>query len=315
MIEAFSYRGDQVEVITDPADVSEVVGKGGLVWMDLIDPTDTDFRRVQEEFSLHPLAIEDATNHHQRPKLEKYPTHAFVVAYSKELAEVDIFVGRDWVVTVRERDAKFFDLEGTRARFERTRGEDCSSGFLLYTILDEIVDGYFETLETAEEELEETEELIFGHEKVKAGDVQAQMLRLRREILMFRRRVVPLREVVSALLRKEVDWLDDATLLNLQDVFDHVLRTIDQIDTHRELIGNAVDAHLATISNQVNQVMKQMTAGGSIVLGATLIAGIYGMNFHNIPELSWPYGYPYALGLMVVMSGLLFWYFRRKDWL
>src|SRR5207302_7412629 len=128
--------------------------------------------------------------------------------------------------------------------------------------------------------------------------VQERLFDIRRSLLVFRRSVVPLREVISALLRREVPWIDDPTVIHLQDVYDHVLRAIDLVDGQRELMGNAVDAHLAIISNRMNEVMKKMTSWGAILLGSTLVAGIYGMNF-NIPELKWRYGYPYAIGLMV----------------
>lgn len=315
MITARLYTPEGVQDIADPAAVSDVVSAGRLVWMDLSDPADADLETVAEEFSLHQLAIEDARHHQQRPKIERYPTHAFVVAYSKDLSEVDIFIGPNWIVTVSDGAANAAFMASVRARFERTRDTSYSSGLLLYTILDELVDGYFEILDAAELELERTEELIFNPKPAEVDEIQAALLRMRRKALEFRRRIVPLREVLSALLRKEVPWIDDVVIVNLQDVFDHVLRAIDQVDTNRELIGNAVDAHLASVSNQLNQVMKQMTAGGSMVLGASLIAGIYGMNFHNIPELSWTYGYPYALILMLVLSLALFAFFKRRGWL
>jgi magnesium transporter len=315
VITARLYTPEGVQDIADPAAVSDVVSAGRLVWMDLSDPADADLETVAEEFSLHQLAIEDARHHQQRPKIERYPTHAFVVAYSKDLSEVDIFIGPNWIVTVSDGAANAAFMASVRARFERTRDTSYSSGLLLYTILDELVDGYFEILDAAELELERTEELIFNPKPAEVDEIQAALLRMRRKALEFRRRIVPLREVLSALLRKEVPWIDDVVIVNLQDVFDHVLRAIDQVDTNRELIGNAVDAHLASVSNQLNQVMKQMTAGGSMVLGASLIAGIYGMNFHNIPELSWTYGYPYALILMLVLSLALFAFFKRRGWL
>ena len=133
---------------------------------------------------------------------------------------------------------------------------------------------------------------------------------------MFRRAVVPLREVRQhRSCGAEVEWIDDDTVVHLQDVYDHVLRAIDLLDGQRELMGNAVDAHLAIISNRMNQVMKKMTSWGAILLGSTLVAGIYGMNFQHMPELDWHYGYPLALGLMVAITVGGYWYFKAKDWL
>jgi magnesium transporter len=145
--------------------------------------------------------------------------------------------------------------------------------------------------------------------------VQAELFTVRRKLLELRRAVVPLREVISALLRKEVQWVDGEALVVLRDTFDKLLRAVDLVDELRELVGNAVDAHLAVMSNQMNLVMKQLTAWGSIVFGATLIAGIYGMNFTHMPELNWWFGYPLALGMMAALSFGLYRVFKRRDWL
>ncbi|MEY2568314.1 MAG: magnesium transporter [Actinomycetota bacterium] len=312
------YNDLEVKKAVDPHDISELIHRdNNLIWVDLVDPDDADFAHVQEEFELHPLAIEDAREHGQRPKLEQYPTHAFIVAYSKQQAEVDLFVGKDWLVSVRERSeaGDVWDLAPVQARFDRTKPDSVTVGFLLYTVLDELVDGYFDHTDEVEEHLEKVEEGIFA-ERVRAEmDVQQELFDVRRRLLQFRRRVVPLREVVSALLRREVEWIDDATMVHLQDVYDHVLRVIDLVDSHRELLGNAVDAHLAIISNRMNEVMKKMTSWGAILLGSTLVAGIYGMNFRHMPELRWQYGYPYALGLMALITIVGYRFFRKKDWL
>jgi magnesium transporter len=310
--------GAPPEELRDPEDISEVVGRDGrLVWVDLQDPDDDDFTMVQKEFELHPLAMEDARNHGQRPKLEQYPTHAFIVAYSSELAEVDIFIGPDWIVTVRghNEQGEEWSLAECRARFERTCPRQPTSGFLVYTLLDSLVDGYFDATDRAEDVLEELEDSIFSEVVAEERDVQQHLFQIRRRLLVFRRAVVPLREVVASLLRREVKWIDDDTITHLQDVYDHVLRAIDLLDGQRELMGNAVDAHLAIISNRMNLVMKKMTSWGAILLGSTLVAGIYGMNFNEMPELRWQYGYAMAIGLMVVITVAGYWFFRRKDWL
>ena len=318
MISAWSFGADGVEQIADPALISDIRQENGrLVWVDLWDATDEDFACVQTEFDLHPLAMEDARKHGQRPKLEQYPTHAFIVAYSMSLAEVDMFVGPSWIVTVRGSgpDGNAWDVAGARARFERTRGHNVSVGLFVYTILDELVDGYFRATDITEELLEEIEDRIFAEDLPDERVIQQELFGIRRELLVFRRSVVPLREVVGALLRKEVAWIDDRSVVLLQDVYDHVLRVIDLVDGQRELMGNAVDAHLAIISNRMNEVMKKMTSWGALLLGSTLIAGIYGMNFEHMPELGWRYGYPYALGVMGCVTVFGYLAFRRRDWL
>jgi magnesium transporter len=318
VITVLSYGPQGSEVVHDPDEISDVVARGDrLLWVDLSDPTDEDFATIDREFELHHLAMEDARKHGQRPKLELYPTHAFVVAYSRALCEVDLFVGPTWLVSVRGRNdtGETWSVDDARRRFERTSGTTFTVGFLLYSVLDEIVDGWFVALDAVEDELEAMEDRIFAEERLVEHDVQQDLFQLRRRLLLARRAVVPVRDVLSALLRREVRWIDDATLVLLQDVYDHVLRVADAIDTQRELMGNAVDAHLAIISNRMNEVMKTMTSWGAILLGATLIAGIYGMNFEHMPELGWAYGYPFALGLMGVLTLVGWAFFRRRGWL
>ncbi len=319
MISVRAYRpGEGVEQVDDPSRISEMVGRDGrLVWVDLVDPTDEDLACVQAEFELHPLAIEDARKHRQRPKLEQYPTHAFVVAYSCDLSEVDLFVGRTWVVSVRETNdaGQAWPVDSARDRFERTKSEGATAGFLLYVVLDELVDSYFDRTERVEDRLEEVEERIFAEEAQDERAMQRDLFAVRRELLEFRRRVVPLREVVASLLHGEVEWVDEPTLVHLQDVYDHVLRAIDLIDSQRELLGNAVDAQLAIMSNRMNRVMKMMTSWGAILLGAALVAGIYGMNFEHMPELEWRLGYPFALSIMALITIVGYRYFKRRGWL
>ncbi len=318
-ISVCAYRaGRGAEDVPDPNQISDLRGRDGrLLWVDLVDPTDADLDRVAGEFDLHHLAMEDTKKHGQRPKLEQYPTHAFLVAYSSAPAEVDVFIGRDWVVTVRDRNqaGDLWSIEGARTRFERTRPENATVGFLLYVLLDELVDGYFDVVEQTEDRLEALEERLFSEGGPEEHTLQRDMFAVRRALLEFRRRVVPLREVVAALLRGEVDWLDDATLVHLQDVYDHVLRATDLLDDQRELLGNVVEAQLAIASNHMNRVMKTMTSWGAILLGATLVAGIYGMNFENMPELEWQLGYPFALGIMAAITVVGYRVFKRRDWL
>ena len=316
MIAVHHYQNGQVKEF-DAEDISKLVDDPHLLWVDVANPSENDLERLQQEFSLHPLAMEDVREHHQRPKLEKYPTHGFIVVYSSDLQEVDIFVGPTWVITVREIDdgGKAWSADHARTRFDRTHPEQCDVGYLVYVLLDEIVDGYFDKTEEAEERLEALEELIFSDEHQNETEVQQRLFDVRRRLIKFRRAIVPMREVVGALLRKEVNWIEDHDVVLLQDVYDHVLRAIDFLDSGRELMGNAVDAHLAIINNRMNSVMKKWTSWGAILLLSTLVAGIYGMNFKHMPELHWRYGYAYALGLMVTITIVGYLYFKRKDWL
>ncbi|MDQ3980986.1 MAG: magnesium/cobalt transporter CorA [Actinomycetota bacterium] len=317
MIQVCSYRDGDVKEL-DASEISDVIeDPERMLWVDVCGPTDEDLNCLQEEFALHPLAIEDVRHRQQRPKLELYGDHAFIVAYTSQLHEVDFFWGPNWLVSVRDDGdpGSVWTPESARTRFERVRPERPTSSFLLYVLLDEVVDGYFTATDKSEDQLEELEELIFGEQLPDERNIQEELFDVRRQLLLFRRAVAPLREVVAAILRKDVKWVDVDTLTHMQDVYDHVLRATDQVDSQRELLNNAVDAHLAIISNRMNSVMKKTSSWGAILVAATLVAGIYGMNFENMPELGWKMGYAWALGLMLGITTLLWWYFRRKDWL
>jgi len=292
-----------------------------IVWFDLEGPDVESLESLASAMGLHDLAVEDVAKHGQRSKVEIFEDHAFLVAYARaadgDLCEVDIFIGANWLITVRERndDGETFDVDGPRQRFERLRRPADEIGFLLYVLLDAIVDGYFAQIEESEDRLEAVEETLFELGPPTDGSLQRDLLVLRRDLIVFRRRVVPLRDVVLTLLRREVPWVGESSIVYLQDVLDHLLRVVDQVDTQRELMGNVVDASLALASNRMNEVMKKMTSWGAILIVATLIAGIYGMNFTDMPELRWRYGYFAALGLMAVSTLGLYAYFRRKKWL
>ncbi|MFP5320102.1 MAG: magnesium/cobalt transporter CorA [Acidimicrobiia bacterium] len=317
MIEVRAYGDGDLQEI-DASQIAAFVDTAErLLWVDVCSPSEDDLMCLESEFALHPLAMEDVRHRHQRPKLEHYPTHAFLVAYTADLEEVDFFIGPNWLISVREEspDAPLWDFTRARGRFERTIDGQPSPGYLLYVLLDDLVDGYFEATERSEDELEDLEDKIFAEELAEEREVQQELFDVRRRILLFRRAVVPLREVISTMLRGEVKWVDERTRTQLQDVYDHVLRAVDQLDSQRELMGNAVDAHLAIISNRMNSVMERMTAWGAILLVSTLVAGIYGMNFEHMPELGWRFGYLWALGLMAAITVAGYRFFRRKDWL
>ena len=187
-----------------------------------------------------------------------------------------------------------------------------TAGALLYAILDAVVDGYFPLLDQLSDRIEELEDRIL------AGGQQSATLRdilsLKRELLELRRNLSPQRDVANGLLRRELALVDDASAPYFQDLYDHLVRVLDQLDLQRDLLASALEAHLSVTSNNLNAIMKRLTAFTVVLMVPTLIAGIYGMNFHNMPELSWPVGYPLALGLMLVTMGGAALFFRARDW-
>ena len=330
-IVARTFEDDGSSKLHDPAEVGAIIQRSSeLVWVDVVDADDEDLACLVEEFGLHPLAVEDAKEHGQRPKLEHYANHSFVVAYSKEMAEVDLFIGPTWLITVRERNpaGDACDIDAMRNRFQREESgpsgptarvepgvERTTVGHLVYVVLDELVDGYLDRTDAIETRVEQIEESIIADEVEVAHEVQTRLLRIRRELLHFRKVVLPLRDVLVRLQKGEVEAIDAIAREQLQDVLDHASRAVDQLDQERELVGNAVDALQSLVANRMNKVMKRMTSWGALLLGSTLIAGIYGMNFEHMPELRWRYGYVWALGLMAVCTTIGYRYFKRKDWL
>jgi len=326
-ITAYKFDGEGAEPV-DKDRISEVLASDDAgVWADLLNPTQDEIDAVEQELGLHPLSIEDVTKKGQRPKLEVFEHHAFVVAYAAcdcrdgyELVEVDIFAGRNWMLTIHDHSigGAQFSSESVRERLSRFRKhKEVDGSVLLYVVLDEIVDTYFDALDDFGQRADEMEERIFSDPDPERDEmpIQRSMLELRKELLDFRRKVTPLREVLIQCLRDDLEWVSEEERHYFQDVFDHVLRISDEIDTRRELIGNAMEAHLAMVSNHMNQIMKKMTSWGAILIVATLIAGIYGMNFDNMPELHYRFGYFGALAVMLVTTTGLYLYFKRKRWL
>ncbi|HEY7035552.1 MAG TPA: magnesium/cobalt transporter CorA [Thermomicrobiales bacterium] len=314
-------NGKMVENDLPLSSISDVLGqKDHLLWLDVADPTDDDIRLLAEEFSFHPLAIEDVSRRHQRPKIDFYEGVVFIVFSAMQntpdgsirLVEVDLFIGENYVVTVHEGPLEF--LGETRERWSRNVEEigNRSVALLLYSILDAIVDGYFPCIDELSDRIEDLEASIFEHFDTKT---QQEIFRLKKDLLGIRRVVAPERDVLNVLVRRESPVFDPATIIYFQDIYDHILRVTDAVDTYRDLMSSALDSYLSVTSNRLNQVMKTLTASSIILMSMTLVASIYGMNFDNIPELHWRLGYYGALTLMVLIGAGLGWVFKRIDWL
>jgi len=326
VISVYSFDAKGSHCIEEADAISElIVRRGTVVWADMSDPTEDELRTMQSEFGLHPLAVEDVSKKGQRPKLEQFEDHTFLIAYAsctdnETLSEVDVFVGKNWLITIHEHDKQtgaHFDIAAVRERSERTSPKKTTVAFLLYTVLDEIVDTYFGAVEAIGEEIDDIEERIFSevNPEVDERPTQREMLYVRKRLLNFRRKVVPLREVLLMLLRDDLAFMGPNSHHYFQDILDHVMRITDEIDNRRELIGNAVDAHLAMVSNQMNQTMKKMTSWGAILIVSTLITGIFGMNFQDMDLLNERWGFRGVLFFMAAATFGLYYYFKRKNWI
>jgi len=304
----------------DPSRLQSSLGGDGVrLWVDIDDPSDEDLETLRQQFDVHPLTIEDIRHWSQRSKVEVFPTYSFVVLHDLKLSDEDelidselhIVAGKGFLVTIREQPR--FDLAPVRDRFQR-QPELASEGggFLLYTLLDEVVDDYLKIVERFEDLADDVEDRVFQVDG--ETDVQQAIFRLKREVVRFRRVVAPLREVVD-LVAEQPAFVTPALAPYYRDVLDHVLRTLEFVDNIRDLLTTALEAQLTQVSNRLNVIMKKLSSWAGIVLVPTLIAGIYGMNFRDMPELDWRLGYPMALGIMGLSAYLLYRGFKKRDWL
>lgn len=294
--------------------------EGRRIWIDVVEPTDEELRRLQEVLGLHELSVEDSARWGQRSKVEFYERYVFVVLHGVHLdrddelidAELHVFAGESFYLLTIRREP-LFDLEETARRAAREHHLASEGiGFHLYVLLDEIVDGYLDVVERLEDLADDIEEQVFEEET--AEGLQERIFRLKRRTVRFRRAVAPMREVLD-LLHERDEVVTPRLAPYFRDVLDHVIRALELIDNIRELLTTALEARIAQASNRLNIVMKKLSAWAGIILVPTLIAGVYGMNFAHMPELSWQLGYPMALGTMLVTGGVLYVVFRRRDWL
>jgi magnesium transporter len=311
----------------EPRQISEIIAAPDgqdILWVEIEQPTDADLILLREEFGFHALAIEDIRHRNQRPKVDDYGSFVHVVIYAIEQTapdaiatyELDLFYSDRYLVAVHTEPIPALVEAITRWQ-QNTEIIHHGVGALIYAVLDTIVDGYFPVLDAIEGAIEEVEERIFATKRNARYHTATvgSLFTVRRELLLLRRVIAPARDVMSTLSRRALAKTHADALPYMQDVYDHIVRTLDTIDTYRDLLAGAMDASLSVTSNRLNEVMKTMTAGSIILMADALIAGIYGMNFKNIPELSWHYGYAYALGLMAGVTALLAYLFRRAWWL
>lgn len=305
--------------------LSECEEHGGFAWVSLRGPTGEEFDAVAREFGLHGLAVEDAVAAHQRPKVERYGSTLFVVlkpafyeeaAETVEFGEIHAFVGRNFVVTVSH--GRTPDLGGLRRSTKDRPGRpDRGPAMVLHGVMDRVVDGYFPVVEGLAGDLDEVEEEVFGGN----ADVSRRIYKLSREVIRLHRATQPLAAALERLVEDE-DGLDRESRRHFRDAHDHVLRVSEQAESFRELLSNILSVNLTLVSVEQNARMQEqnaqvqkVSAWAAILVVPTIITGVYGMNFRVMPELSWTLGYPFALFLMVAISGLLYLGFRRSGWL
>jgi magnesium transporter len=292
---------------------------GSFVWIGVYEPSADEFDAVRREFALHELAVEDAIHAHQRPKVELYDDTLLVVlktvryveaSEDLETGEILLFVNRDFVVSVRHGQSRLHDV---RLQIEgrpdlRRRG----AGAVLYAIVDRIVDDYEPVVQAVEADIQEVEHDMFSPERTNPAE---RIYTMEREVLDLHRAITPLGPAIDRLARGQFDLIHPELRTYFRDVHDHVLRVSGRIEGFRDLLSSALQANLTQASVRQNEDMRRISAWVAILAVPTGVAAIYGMNFSNMPELHWTFGYPAVWTLIVVICVLLYWRFRRSGWL
>jgi magnesium transporter len=292
-----------------------------VVWFDLCEPTAEDLKSISGELGLHPLAVEDAVQEHQRPKVDRYATHLFVTAYAVGLdvstgrlavSEIDAFVTQNALVTVRK--SLGFDIDAVIKHWDQSPDLAVhGTAFLLWGLLDYVVDTHFDAVQSLDVQVEALEDGLFD-ENPKDQEMQIRTFQLRKSLVELRRVVLPMREVVNSLLRRDLQVIDAEMAPYFQDVYDHVLRATEWTESLRDLVTTILETYLTVRGNRLNVIMKQVTSWAAIIAVPTLITGFYGMNV-PYPGFGKAVGFEVSVAGMVVAGVVLYFVFKRRDWL
>ena len=293
-----------------------------VTWINIDGLHQTDIiEKLGEQFELHPLILEDIINTGQRPKMEEYEKYIFIVlkmlSYNDEeqtvqAEQVSLVLGPNFVISFQESMGDVFEQIRHRIRNGKARIRKMASDYLMYALLDAVVDNYFVVLERFGERIESMEDELVADPTEKTLE---QIHTLKREMIYVRKSVWPLRELISGLQRTESSLISGATMVYLRDVYDHTIQVIDTVESFRDMVSGMLDIYLSSISNRMNAVMKVLTIMATIFIPLTFVAGIYGMNFRYMPELELRWGYPAVWAIMVLVAVVMLFCFRKKKWL
>ncbi|MDG4716483.1 MULTISPECIES: magnesium/cobalt transporter CorA [Winogradskyella] len=323
-VECFDYTKDHIEesVLLNIEDAINYKETDSVTWINVDGLKHTEqIENIGKQYDLHPLVLEDIVNTTQRPKIDEYDDYLFVVLkmlyYDTDeniiIEQVSIVLGKNYVITFQEAEGDVFGSIRERIRLSNGRIRGLKSDYLMYALIDAIVDHYFSIIETLGNKIEDLEtELFSGHAR---ENINIEVQQLKREILKVRRAIFPLREIINRIEKGEHPLIYKRTITYYRDIYDHLIQVSENIDIYREMIWSLMDMYMTTISNKMNEVMKVLTIIATIFIPLTFIAGIYGMNFENIPELHYKYGYHVLWGIMILMFLAMLYYFKRKKWL
>ena len=321
LINCVAYQDGKKLAEIPVEDISTYVSRPDcFVWVALKDASADELAKMQEEFGLHELAVEDARHGHQRPKIEEYGDSLFAVLHTVEtdgdelkVGEINVFVGRNYVLSVRNRTIRGF--QEVRARCEREPELlKHGSGYVLYALMDAVVDRYFPVFDALETELEEIEARIFSAASKTRANIES-LYDLKRKLMVLKHAAGPLLDATGKLFGGRVPQVCSGMSEYFRDVYDHLIRVNQNIDSMREMATTATAVNLSLIAVAENETTKRLAAYAALVAVPTMVAGVYGMNFDHMPELKWLWGYPFALTLMVGIDVYLWFRFRKSGWL
>ncbi len=319
----YNEQGVNEKEITQAEECSLYKDKPTVTWIDVIGLHQVEvLEKLNQCFGLHPLVLEDILNTDQRPKLEDFGGYLYIVLKSLFLSgqgegtvgtdQVSLILGPTFVITFQEREGGLFGSIRDRLRNGQGRLRRMGADYLVHALLDATIDRYFVVLEKLGERIESLEEDLVTRP---APGTLGEIHRLKREMIFLRKAVWPLREVIGSLERGESPLVKESSLIYLRDIYDHTIQIIDNVETFRDMLSGMLDIYLSSISNRMNEVMKVLTIIATLFIPLTFIVGLYGMNFKNMPELEWPWGYPVVLLLMLTVVVFMLIYFRRKKWI
>ncbi|MFP4846135.1 magnesium/cobalt transporter CorA [Winogradskyella sp. PE311] len=323
-VECFDYTKAKIEesVLLNIEDAINYKDTDSVTWINVDGLKHTgQIENIGKQYDLHPLVLEDIVNTTQRPKIDEYDDYMFVVLkmlyYDKNesivIEQVSFILGKNYVITFQESEGDVFESIRERLRLANGRIRGLKSDYLMYALIDAVVDNYFNIIEVLGNKIEDLEtELFEGHAR---DNVNIEVQQLKREILKVRRAIFPLREIINRIEKGEHPLIYKRTITYYRDIYDHLIQVSENIDIYREMIWSLMDMYMTTISNKMNEVMKVLTIMSSIFIPLTFLAGIYGMNFEHIPELKYENGYFILLGVMLIIFVALLAYFKRKKWL
>ncbi|MFH1594599.1 MAG: magnesium/cobalt transporter CorA [Candidatus Omnitrophota bacterium] len=315
-------NGKDAEVLQNIEEAPSYINKKDVrLWVDVQKPTQKDMQFLETHFSFHPLAIEDCMTTIQRPKIDRYDSYLFIVLHAATLAaykdkatslELDSFVGENYVVTVHMRPMP--SVTSTWERVTRNAGLlSQGAAYLFYLLADALVDNYFPILDKMDKDIQSVEESVFKEPSI---EVLNKIFDLKENVLILRRIIGPQRETMNFIARGQYDPMIPSTLsIYFRDVSDLLARISDNLDSYRDLLSSAMDGHMSATSNKLNEIMKVLTIIATIMMPLTVITGIYGMNFRNMPEIEWRYGYFIVLSAMFILGGGMLLLFKKKNWL